>query len=141
MDPTLLPFALMLGVPLLVAALVFIWLFSRVASVAAFISHVEANPLEGWGRVDVVERSTARYGGQRLLRIQLTVFPSGGAAYGATTRCFQDLSVGTLLAIADRGQRVPVLIRADNPSKVILDTRSERMSREGLVQRSAVEYR
>ncbi|WNG37692.1 hypothetical protein F0U61_31390 [Archangium violaceum] len=55
------------------------------------------------------------------------------------------LSVTTLYAHVHanpvEGWRVPVLVRADNPSKVILDARFERLTREGLVQPSAVEYR
>ncbi|WNG48120.1 hypothetical protein F0U60_31250 [Archangium minus] len=141
MDLSLWPVVLMLGLPLLALFVVLIWLFSRLLSVTTLYAHVHANPIEGWGKVDVVERTTMRFGGQRLVLIQLTVFPAGGAPYRANTRCFLDVDIGTVLAIADRGQRVPVLVRADNPSKVILDARFERLTREGLVQPSAVEYR
>jgi hypothetical protein len=141
MDPVLSPFVLTLTLPLLALFLVLGWLLSRLLSVSGLYSHVHARPVEGWGRVEVVKRTRIRLNRQRLLLVELTVFPDGGAPYSAVTQCFQDIDIGTLLALADRGQRVPVLIRADNPSKVILDARFKRLKREGLVQRSAVEYR
>jgi hypothetical protein len=113
----------------------------RINKVASLYSDVRAKPTEATARIKVVEGVNLRLNRRQLLRIQVTVTPASGTAYDTVTQAFHDQDIGVLLAMADSGKPVPVLLRADEPSKVILDTRRERWVREGLIQPSAVEYR
>jgi hypothetical protein len=113
----------------------------RIGKVASLYDDVMAKPSEATARVKVVEGINLRMNRRQLLRIQLTVTPPGGAPYDAVTQAFHDQDIGFLLAMADGGKPVPVLVRADEPAKVVLDTRRERWVREGLIQPSAVQYK
>lgn len=112
----------------------------RSGKVGSLYNAVLAHPLEATAHINSVERLRLRLNRQQLLRIHLTITSVDGKTSQATTLAFHDPQIARLLAVADEGKPVPVLVREDNATLAVLDTRHERWVREGLAQPTAVQY-
>jgi hypothetical protein len=110
-------------------------------SVRALYRSVHRGCVDAMARVNVVERTQMHVGRRSVLHVHLTVHLPEVPPYDAWTRCVHDADIARLLAIADSGVLVPVLVSSRKHRLVVLDAYPGRLVREGLVIPSAVVYR
>jgi hypothetical protein len=128
-------------VPLTVVYWLLVRALRRALSVRSLHRRVHRGCVDAMGRVNVVERTNSRVGRRTVLRVHLTVHLAEVPPYDAWTRCVHDADIARLLAIADSGQLVPLLVSSRKHTLVVLDPYPGRLVREGLAVPSAVVYR